>query len=1027
MDIWGKHQLPNLLTNQENINTNLRSVEKSFFDDNWIDFGKVDKLSQRNRSILAVKNDKDVDNLFEKRTFLPSAVPEEYDWGIHNISFTDSKEIKDTEHLNGRTSISPNQQPLYRISPESGWNAAKNVGLFRKCRTPSPYMLNHKGNSSSSNVNVNRKNVLLSDGADRDKTFKPIPFTSNTPGNTPVELHVTNLDQSIDAIDIKKILLAIFGEHVMVLHVSVFVQSDGIIAAYVKVPSIQDAQYAISQLHRRKIGHKKIIISYGHSGQPHSPQFIRWQVVSLLKEVPGLKLPLFKFLEMFESRYVTTISVSDLYRLKDVCVITDESSGRMVSLHSNHRNTPSPCLTLTQDVEPYCMKHYKVRQCPNKGWAEQEVPPLPNVLVSLPMFSANLLHLLATHNNVLPLASFCDCYNAECESLTISEAGVPLEHLVTCVHNVDLALANGVKYLKPSATANDKHEDSSVAVSPSLANVLNLFGRELVDLLKTQMHCQLLFNRFIPAYHHHFGRQCRVADYGFTKLIDLLEALPNIIQVIGEGNKRIVTLSHRAQIRRFTSDLLRALKTQPYKRMTLSELPGVFERVLGKPFDPVDYGLSFLIDLVDQLSKTTVQVIPAEQEDDFVLAIPKREQTPCEIERTKQFAKEVIELLGHAPQCSILFNKFIPAYHHHYGHQCRVADFGFTKLIELFEAIPDIVKLEEDIEGERRVILTQCEKLRVLGEQICDLVTPCCPPGLPLSSLETTFLWQFGYSLKPDVYCAKSIEQLVLNLQTIKLVDSDIGKMIVPVEEALIKHLTDKVKRLLISSDEGRMAYSQMICSFNAVHEKYIQPDNLLILIPEAVQVDVKEENEIFIKLTPLYQLARRISIILAKNEGRLTISSLENAYFREHQQSIHPNDLGYSNLQSLLAALPEILVLRGKGLRRVVLLNKEILQKKYTFSNENSSELQIFSKTSEFVSLKSSLKENNNDNGINLCESEKNANKISLKRSGLFGTDSETTIDFNLEPRNVQERSSFPKIRRIRLAAQFENPIDLN
>lgn len=68
--------------------------------------------------------------------------------------------------------------------------------------------------------------------------------------------------------------------------------------------------------------------------------------------------------------------------------------------------------------------------------------------------------------------------------------------------------------------------------------------------------------------------------------------------------------------------------------------------------------------------------------------------------------------------------------------------------------------------------------------------------------------------------------------------------MIVPVEEALIKHLTDKVKRLLISSDEGRMAYSQMICSFNAVHEKYIQPDNLLILIPEAVQV-----MHIFIKI----------------------------------------------------------------------------------------------------------------------------------------------------------------------------------
>jgi meiosis arrest female protein 1 len=60
---------------------------------------------------------------------------------------------------------------------------------------------------------------------------------------------------------------------------------------------------------------------------------------------------------------------------------------------------------------------------------------------------------------------------------------------------------------------------------------INLLGREIVDLLKMQHHCQLMFNRFIPAYHHHFGRQCRVADYGFTKLIELLEAMPNVVQV----------------------------------------------------------------------------------------------------------------------------------------------------------------------------------------------------------------------------------------------------------------------------------------------------------------------------------------------------------------------------------------------------------------------------------------------------------------------------------------------------------------
>ncbi|KAL6266746.1 hypothetical protein P5V15_003582 [Pogonomyrmex californicus] len=80
---------------------------------------------------------------------------------------------------------------------------------------------------------------------------------------------------------------------------------------------------------------------------------------------------------------------------------------------------------------------------------------------------------------------------------------------------------------------------------------------------------------------------------------------------------------------------------------------------------------------------------------DKMIAIPKREQTVEEIERTKLFAKEVIELLQHAPQCRMLFNKFVPSYHHHFGHQCRVSDYGFTKLIELFEAILDVVKIEE--------------------------------------------------------------------------------------------------------------------------------------------------------------------------------------------------------------------------------------------------------------------------------------------------------------------------------------------
>ena len=60
---------------------------------------------------------------------------------------------------------------------------------------------------------------------------------------------------------------------------------------------------------------------------------------------------------------------------------------------------------------------------------------------------------------------------------------------------------------------------------------------------------------------------CRVADYGYTKLKDLFEALPHVIQILGEGSRALVTLSHRAQIKRFTADLLRVLKSQAAKQV----------------------------------------------------------------------------------------------------------------------------------------------------------------------------------------------------------------------------------------------------------------------------------------------------------------------------------------------------------------------------------------------------------------------------------------------------------------------------
>lgn len=68
--------------------------------------------------------------------------------------------------------------------------------------------------------------------------------------------------------------------------------------------------------------------------------------------------------------------------------------------------------------------------------------------------------------------------------------------------------------------------------SPLIGQQLNQFSHDVVDLLRHSPQCRLPFGRFIPAYHHHFGRQCRVAEYGYNKLIDLLDAIPHVVQVL---------------------------------------------------------------------------------------------------------------------------------------------------------------------------------------------------------------------------------------------------------------------------------------------------------------------------------------------------------------------------------------------------------------------------------------------------------------------------------------------------------------
>ena len=164
---------------------------------------------------------------------------------------------------------------------------------------------------------------------------------------------------------------------------------------------------------------------------------------------------------------------------------------------------------------------------------------------------------------------------------------------------------------------------------------------------------------------------------------------------MGDGENREVTLNHRTQIRRFTTDLLKVLRCQPTKSLCLSNLAEAYMATFNRcNFDVTDYGVCDVEDLIEGLKhNNSIVVSPYPDASDVLLYIKKRNQTMLELEKTCMFAGEVVDLLRNAPQYSVLFKKFVRSYHYHFGYQCKLSDYGFLKLADLMEAISGVIEV----------------------------------------------------------------------------------------------------------------------------------------------------------------------------------------------------------------------------------------------------------------------------------------------------------------------------------------------
>lgn len=296
----------------------------------------------------------------------------------------------------------------------------------------------------------------------------------------------------------------------------------------------------ISHLHRKKMGHKRIFVSFLKDKTSAECSALRNKVIGLLKDVPSHQLPMSKFRELFQSRFKSSISILDLYRMPDVCEIgMNNNEEKIITLRMEATKSNAEIgmmLKTEQHCAPYCIFHYKPDE--NKGWAEIEIEPLPNVSMTISQVQQMIHQLLRVHEGDIPVASLLYCIEEELNyNIQPDDRGVNLEHLISCVPKAQIRNNDyGIKILgwRDNNFSDDVKSWRSVngkATNLSNGDIADSISKEVVELIRMCPKSTMPFSKFIPSYHNHFGKQCRVADYGCTKLIEMFEAMSSVVQV----------------------------------------------------------------------------------------------------------------------------------------------------------------------------------------------------------------------------------------------------------------------------------------------------------------------------------------------------------------------------------------------------------------------------------------------------------------------------------------------------------------
>lgn len=106
----------------------------------------------------------------------------------------------------------------------------------------------------------------------------------------------------------------------------------------------------------------------------------------------------------------------------------------------------------------------------------------------------------------------------------------------------------------------------------------SMFAGEVVELLRNSPQYSIPFRKFVRSYHYYFGYQCKLSDYGFMRLAELLESLTGIVEM-DQNNEdtRKIFLARKVALRIFSEQIHEVIKDITSRQSMMVKMDDVME------------------------------------------------------------------------------------------------------------------------------------------------------------------------------------------------------------------------------------------------------------------------------------------------------------------------------------------------------------------------------------------------------------------------------------------------------------------